>query len=72
MNHLAKMAGIFRARVVSVNEGCAAGEEDDGGKSHQGETTTAEAANLPQRRHRNKVYTHPWKLDDGIRVKVAI
>jgi hypothetical protein len=53
MNHLAKMAGIFGASVVFVNESCAAGEEDDGGKSHQGQTATTEAANLPQRRHRN-------------------
>src|SRR5277367_588516 len=43
MRHLAEMAGIFRAGVVLVDESCAAGEEENGRKSHQGESSPAQA-----------------------------
>jgi hypothetical protein len=52
MRHLAEMAGVFRAGVVLVDEGGATGEEENGRKGHQGESSPAYAADLPQRRHR--------------------
>jgi hypothetical protein len=53
MRHLTEMAGIFRAGVVLVDEGCAAGEEKNGRKSYQSESSPAQAADLPQGRHLN-------------------
>jgi len=53
VRHLAEMAGIFWAGIVLVNEGCAACQEKDGRKGYQGESSPAQAADLPQRRHRN-------------------